>query len=66
MPPATAITHSIEARSSNWIPGRNIIAAMGGTTMAQIAACLTPDIGLQRERLPIGPNVAICFSTAFL
>ncbi|AWZ37754.1 sugar-binding transcriptional regulator [Ligilactobacillus murinus] len=31
--------------------GRNIIAAMGGTTMAQIAACLTPDIGLQRELL---------------
>lgn len=31
--------------------GRNIIAAMGGTTMAQIAACLTPDISDQRELL---------------
>lgn len=31
--------------------GLNIIAAMGGTTMAQIASCLTPEIGKERELL---------------
>lgn len=31
--------------------GPNIIAAMGGNTMAQIASCLTPEIGENRELL---------------
>lgn len=31
--------------------GKNIIAAMGGTTMARVANCLTPDIAHERELL---------------
>ncbi|MCR1900375.1 sugar-binding transcriptional regulator [Ligilactobacillus apodemi] len=31
--------------------GKNVIAAMGGTTMAQIADCLTPEISRNRELL---------------
>lgn len=29
--------------------GKNIIAAMGGTTMAQVATCMTDNLSLQRE-----------------